>query len=94
MSSMGKLKIVTILGARPQFIKAAAVSSVFSEHFEEILVHTGQHYDPNMSDVFFEELHIPKPKYHLNIGSGTHGAMTGSMLTRIEKVLETENPIL
>lgn len=92
MFSMGKLKIVTILGARPQFIKAAAVSSVFSEHFEEILVHTGQHYDPNMSDVFFEELHIPKPKYHLEIGSGSHGVMTGAMLTKIEEVLETEKP--
>lgn len=89
---MGKLKIVTILGARPQFIKAAAVSSVFSEHFEEILVHTGQHYDPNMSDVFFEELHIPKPKYHLEIGSGSHGVMTGAMLIKIEEVLETEKP--
>ncbi len=89
---MGKLKIVTILGARPQFIKAAAVSSLFSKYFDEILVHTGQHYDPNMSDVFFEELNIPAPKYHLNIGSGSHGAMTGAMLTEIEKVLETEKP--
>lgn len=89
---MGKMKIVTVLGARPQFIKAAVVSSVFSEHFEEILVHTGQHYDPNMSDVFFEELNIPHPKYHLNIGSGPHGEMTGAMLTAIEKVLETEQP--
>ncbi|WP_343634407.1 UDP-N-acetylglucosamine 2-epimerase (non-hydrolyzing) [Fluviicola sp.] len=89
---MGKLKIVTVLGARPQFIKAAVVSSAFREHFEEILVHTGQHYDPNMSDVFFEELHIPNPKYHLNIGSGPHGEMTGAMLTAIEKVLETEKP--
>lgn len=89
---MGKLKIVTILGARPQFIKAAAVSSLFSKHFDEILVHTGQHYDANMSDVFFEELNIPNPKYHLNIGSGSHGAMTGAMLTEIEKVLEIEKP--
>jgi UDP-GlcNAc3NAcA epimerase len=89
---MGKLKIVTILGARPQFIKAAVVSSAFNSHFEEILVHTGQHYDPNMSDVFFEELTIPKPKYHLNIGSGSHGAMTGAMLKEIEQVLETEKP--
>lgn len=89
---MGKLKIVTILGARPQFIKAAVVSSVFSEYFEEILVHTGQHYDPNMSDVFFEELTIPKPKYNLDIGSGSHGAMTGAMLAKIEQVLETEKP--
>ena len=85
-------KIVTILGARPQFIKAAAVSAVLSEAFEEVLVHTGQHYDPNMSDVFFEELNIPKPRYHLNIGSGSHGAMTGAMLTEIEKVLEIERP--
>ena len=92
MSAMGKLKIVTILGARPQFIKAAAVSSVFSGHFDEILVHTGQHYDPNMSAVFFEELNIPNPKYHLNVGSGSHGAMTGAMLAEIEKVLEMEKP--
>ncbi len=89
---MGKVKIVTILGARPQFIKAAAVSSVISSHFDEVLVHTGQHYDPNMSAVFFEELNIPNPKYHLNIGSGPHGAMTGAMLTEIEKVLEIEKP--
>lgn len=89
---MGKLKIITILGARPQFIKAAAVSSLFSRYFDEILVHTGQHYDANMSDVFFEELNIPNPKYHLNIGSGSHGAMTGAMLSEIEKVLEIEKP--
>ncbi|AEA44175.1 non-hydrolyzing UDP-N-acetylglucosamine 2-epimerase [Fluviicola taffensis] len=89
---MGKLKIVTILGARPQFIKAAAVSSLFKENFDEILVHTGQHYDSNMSDVFFQELEIPKPKYQLNIGSGSHGAMTGAMLIAIEKVLIEEKP--
>lgn len=89
---MGKVKIVTILGARPQFIKAAAVSSVLSSSFDEVLVHTGQHYDPNMSAVFFEELNIPNPKYHLNVGSGSHGAMTGAMLTEIEKVLEIEEP--
>lgn len=89
---MSRLKIITILGARPQFIKAAAVSTVFKETFDEILVHTGQHYDPNMSDVFFEELNIPKPNYHLNVGSGSHGAMTGAMLIEIEKVLETEKP--
>ncbi|MNJ82783.1 UDP-2,3-diacetamido-2,3-dideoxy-D-glucuronate 2-epimerase [compost metagenome] len=89
---MGKHKIVTILGARPQFIKAAALSVVLKESFDEVLVHTGQHYDPNMSDVFFEELKIPKPDYHLNIGSGSHGAMTGEMLIEIEKVLEIEKP--
>lgn len=85
-------KIITILGARPQFIKAAAVSNQFKGKIEEILVHTGQHYDPNMSDVFFEELNIPKPKYHLNVGSGSHGAQTGDMLREIEKVLLDEKP--
>lgn len=89
---MEKRKIVTILGARPQFIKAAALSVVLKESFEEVLVHTGQHYDSNMSDVFFEELKISKPEYHLNIGSGSHGEMTGEMLIEIEKVLETEKP--
>ncbi|WP_343748429.1 UDP-N-acetylglucosamine 2-epimerase (non-hydrolyzing) [Fluviicola sp.] len=85
-------KIVTVLGARPQFIKAAALSHVLKEDFEEILVHTGQHYDSNMSDVFFEELKISKPDYHLNAGAGSHGAMTGKMLIEIEKVLEIEKP--
>lgn len=89
---MEKLKIITILGARPQFIKAAAVSNKFKTHFNQILVHTGQHYDLNMSDVFFEELEIPKPKYHLNVGSGSHGLMTGTMLIEIEKVLLEEKP--
>lgn len=86
------MKIVTVLGARPQFIKAAAVSNRIREHFTEVLVHTGQHYDPNMSDVFFEELNIPKPDHHLNIGSGSHGQQTGAMLTEIEKVLLHEKP--
>lgn len=89
---MSQLKIITILGARPQFIKAAAVSAIFKDSVNEILVHTGQHYDPNMSDVFFEELNIPKPKYHLNVGSGSHGAMTGAMLAAIEQVLLDEKP--
>lgn len=85
-------KIITIIGARPQFIKAAAVSHSLRKSFNEILVHTGQHYDANMSDVFFEELNIPKPTYHLNIGSGNHGAQTGAMLIEIEKVLLAEKP--
>lgn len=85
-------KIITILGARPQFIKAAAVSATFRKHFNELLVHTGQHYDANMSDVFFDELNIPKPAYHLNVGSGSHGEQTGAMLAEIEKVLLTEKP--
>jgi UDP-GlcNAc3NAcA epimerase len=88
------MKIITIVGARPQFIKAAAVSRVLkaTDSVNEILVHTGQHYDANMSDVFFEELEIPRPDYNLGIGSGTHGAQTGKMLEAIEKVLLEEKP--
>jgi UDP-GlcNAc3NAcA epimerase len=86
------LKIVTIVGARPQFIKAAAVSRVLRERFREVLVHTGQHYDDNMSQVFFDELGIPRPDYNLGIGSGGHGAQTGAMLAAIEEVLLKEKP--
>jgi UDP-GlcNAc3NAcA epimerase len=87
-----KRKIVTVLGARPQFIKAAAVSHHLRKHFTEIMVHTGQHYDPNMSEVFFEELNIPKPDHYLNIGSENHGQQTGAMLMAIEQVLLNEEP--
>lgn len=86
------MKVVTIVGARPQFIKAAPVSRALRTKHTEILVHTGQHYDENMSDVFFEELDIPTPEYHLGIGSGPHGAQTGAMLAGIEKILLTEKP--
>jgi len=94
------MKVVTIVGARPQFIKAAAVSRAIERHNEkrqdpavaEIIVHTGQHYDDNMSRVFFEELLIPEPVHHLGVGSGSHGRMTGLMLERIERVLTAERP--
>jgi UDP-GlcNAc3NAcA epimerase len=90
------IKVVTIVGARPQFIKAAAVSRVihreYSARVDEVLVHTGQHFDENMSKVFFEELDIPKPKYNLEISGGGHGAMTGRMLSSIEEVLLNEKP--
>nr|WP_298113632.1 UDP-N-acetylglucosamine 2-epimerase (non-hydrolyzing) [uncultured Pseudomonas sp.] len=88
-------KIVTIVGARPQFIKAAAVSREILKHpgkIDEVMVHTGQHYDPNMSQVFFDELEIPAPKYNLEVSGGNHGAMTGRMLEGIEQILLDEKP--
>lgn len=96
------MKIVTVIGARPQFIKAAAVSRAIAEQnattrdprstIQEIIVHTGQHFDANMSDIFFEEMQIPRPNYHLEINSMGHGAMTGRMLEKIEEVLLQEKP--
>lgn len=97
------MKVVTIVGARPQFVKAAAVSRAIGlwnsnaagtggKAIEEILVHTGQHYDTSLSQVFFDELEIPTPRYHLEIGSLPHGAQTGRMLAAIEPLLVEENP--
>lgn len=87
------MKVVTIVGARPQFIKAAFVSREFLiRNTNEVIIHTGQHYDHNMSGAFFEELSIPAPKYNLSIGSGTHANQTGSMMIEIEKVLLIEKP--
>lgn len=88
------MKILTVLGARPQFIKAGSVSRVIAQYddIDEVIVHTGQHYDANMSDIFFEEMGIPKPNYNLGIGGKTHGAMTGQMLEAIEQVLFKEKP--
>jgi UDP-N-acetylglucosamine 2-epimerase len=86
------MRFVTIVGARPQFIKAAALSRELRQRHEEFLVHTGQHYDDNMSDVFFRELNLPAPDRHLGVGSGPHGAQTGAMLQRIEPVLQEVRP--
>ena len=89
------INVTGIVGARPQFIKAAVVSRALCElgdSVQEVLIHTGQHYDANMSEVFFEELDIPKPAYNLGIGGGTHGQNTGRMIEQIEQVLLTEQP--
>lgn len=86
------MKIVTVVGARPQFIKAAVVSHVLRKRHTEILVHTGQHYDYNMSEQFFRELDIPDPEYNLGISGGTHAQMTGRMMIAIEEVLMKEKP--
>jgi UDP-GlcNAc3NAcA epimerase len=88
------MRILTILGARPQFIKAGSVSREIAKHkeIEEIIVHTGQHYDANMSDIFFDEMKIPKPNYFLGIGGKSHGAMTGQMIEKIEEVALSEKP--
>jgi UDP-GlcNAc3NAcA epimerase len=94
MNIVRNKKILTIVGARPQFVKAAALSKAISldSEIDEVVVHTGQHFDANMSDVFFNELNIPKPKYILNINSLSHGAMTGRMLEEIEKIILKERP--
>lgn len=86
------MKIATVVGARPQFIKAAVVSHEIRKTNQEILIHTGQHYDYNMSDKIFEELEIPKPDYHLGIYGGTHAQMTARMMIKIEEVLQKESP--
>ena len=96
------MKIITVLGARPQFIKAAAVSRAIADQnlkkpespIQEIIVHTGQHFDANMSDVFFDELDIPRPDHHLGIAGVSHGAMTGRMIEAIEKLLLNDRPDL
>lgn len=85
-------KIVTVVGARPQFIKAAPVSRVLRQVAREVLVNTGQHYDYNMAGIFFDELDIPRPDYDLGVGSGSHGWQTGTMLAKVEEVLLNERP--
>ncbi|MGM9819698.1 MAG: non-hydrolyzing UDP-N-acetylglucosamine 2-epimerase [Candidatus Onthomorpha sp.] len=90
------MKLTTIIGARPQIIKASALSRAirnsFSDKLEEVIIHTGQHYDQNMSEVFFTELDIPRPRYNLAVGSGKHGKQTALMTERLEEVFEAEKP--
>ncbi len=86
-------RIVTVVGARPQFIKAGVVSRALAEvDLSEVLVHTGQHYDAAMSDVFFDALSLPTPAYHLGVGSASHGAQTGRILESLEPILQRERP--
>lgn len=100
MQARSPLKIATVVGARPQFIKAAAISRALAKHgalhpgrpLTEVMIHTGQHYDAGMSDVFFAELGLPTPAYHLEVGSGPHGAQTGEMLKRLESSLLEAQP--
>ena len=93
---MKKKKIITIIGARPQIIKSSAISRAirvkFQNEIEELIVHTGQHYDENMSEVFFEEMQIPKPHFNLNVGSGTHGIQTAKMMEGLETIFLAEKP--
>ena len=84
------MTVATVVGARPQFIKCAAVSREIRKSAREIIIHTGQHYDDAMSDAFFRELDIPRPDHNLGIGSGSHGAQTGAMLAGIERILASE----
>jgi len=92
-----KKRIVTIVGARPQIIKSSAINraiqTYFKEELEEVIIHTGQHYDENMSDVFFNEMGIPQPNYNLNVGSGSHGSQTAKMLEGLEAIFLKENPV-
>ena len=94
MNAGKHLKILSIVGARPQFIKAAVVSKAILENdkIQEVILHTGQHYDKMMSQIFFDQMKIPKPKYNLQVGSGTHGHTTGQMLSGIERVILEERP--
>jgi len=86
------MRVLTVLGARPQFIKAAPVSKILRQHHQEYLVHTGQHYDDAMSDLFFRQLAIPAPDVNLGVGSGPHGAQTGAMMAGVEKVASEQRP--
>jgi UDP-GlcNAc3NAcA epimerase len=86
------MKLLTVVGARPQFIKAAPICQVLRQSHDEVLVHTGQHYDQGMSDVFFHDLQIPEPDYNLGVGSGSHGQQTGQMLIGLEELMLQERP--
>jgi UDP-N-acetylglucosamine 2-epimerase len=91
VNQVGK-KVLTVVGARPQFVKMGPVSRALKENFEEIIVHTGQHYDPNMSEIFFKTMGLPRPNYQLALGGGGHGNQTGRMLIELEQIVISERP--
>ncbi len=86
------MNVLSVVGARPQFVKAAAVSQQLRDTHDELLVHTGQHYDPELSEVFFEELALPKPAFHLGVGSGSHATQTAEMMVELEEIIDDESP--
>ncbi|MDD1759996.1 MAG: UDP-N-acetylglucosamine 2-epimerase, partial [Methanothrix sp.] len=86
------MKVASIVGARPNFVKLAPVSRVLRRRLDEVIIHTGQHYNYEMDRIFFEDLGIPAPDYHLNIGSGSHGHQTGEMLKKVEEAIIKEAP--
>ena len=88
------MKIITVLGARPQFIKAALVSRELRKEHQEIIIHTGQHYNRELSDIFFDEMNIPQPDYNLGIGSDTHARQTGQMMIELEALFLEEKHVL
>src|SRR5207245_178043 len=92
LEGVSSLRVLTVVGARPQFIKAMPVSRALRAKHQEILVHTGQHYDDTMSDIFFRELALPAPYRNLGVGSGTHGVQTGRMMIELEPLMEAERP--
>jgi UDP-N-acetylglucosamine 2-epimerase (non-hydrolysing) len=93
IKGVNEMKIISLIGARPQFVKEAIIHEQINKtEIEEIIVHSGQHYDVNMSDIFFQTLNIKKPDYNMNIGSGSHGEMTGKIMIEFEKIVQKENP--
>src|SRR3989338_6488878 len=94
VSELKSVKVITILGTRPEIIKLSPLIPLLDQHFQQIIIHTGQHYSYNMDKIFFEEIRLRAPDYMLNVGSGTHAQQTGKMMMEIEKIVLAEKPDL